>query len=228
MRLLAIADIHANYEALKRVLMEAPEYDLIICSGDIVGYGPSPNECIEALRKENTICVKGNHDHAMTSGETIYLNRVAKEALNIQNDVILDENLKWLRKLPEYSSPLLGDKKAFIVHGSPKQPYREYLHPENIQNTATNLHKFTGSQLIFLGHTHIPVIHPTSNGIIINPGSVGQPRDGNPMASYMHVELDESPKVTHGRIEYNIDRVTEKMERLGFPSSLAIRLIRGW
>jgi len=228
MRILAIADIHANYAALERVLEEAPEYDLIICSGDIVGYGPSPNECIEALRKENTICVKGNHDHAMVSGETIYLNGVAKEAISIQNDVILDTNLKWLRKLPEYSSTLLEEKKTYIVHGSPKQPYREYLHPENIQNNATNLHNITGSQLIFLGHTHIPVIHPTANGLIINPGSVGQPRDGNPMASYMHIELDESLRVSHGRIEYNIDQVTEKMEKLGFPSSLAIRLIRGW
>jgi len=228
MRILAIADIHANYAALERVLEEAPEYDLIICSGDIVGYGPSPNECIEALRKENTICVKGNHDYAMVSGETIYLNRVAKEAISIQNDVILESNLKWLRKLPKYSSPLLAEKKAYIVHGSPKQPYREYLHPENIQNNATNLHNITGSQLIFLGHTHIPVIHPTANGLIINPGSVGQPRDGNPMASYMHIELDESLRVSHGRIEYNIDQVTEKMEKLGFPSSLAIRLIRGW
>ena len=228
MRILAISDIHANYAALERVLEEAPEFDLIICSGDIVGYGPSPNECIEALRKENIVCVKGNHDHAMISGETIYLNRVAKEAISIQNDVIQEANLKWLRKLPEHSSPLLEEKRTYIVHGSPQQPYREYLHPENIQNKANYLHNLTGSQLIILGHTHIPVIHPTEKGLIINPGSVGQPRDGNPMASYMHIELDETPKVSHGRIEYNIDQVTEKMEKLGFPSSLAIRLIRGW
>ena len=228
MRILAISDIHANYAALERVIEESPEYDLIICSGDIVGYGPSPNECIEALRNENTVCVKGNHDHAITTGETTYLNRVAKDAINLQSDIIYSTHLQWLRKLPEYASPILEDNKTYIVHGSPQQPYREYLHPENIQQKADNLHNVTGSQLIFLGHTHIPSIHFTEKGLIINPGSVGQPRDGNPMASYMHIEIDETPRVFHGRIEYNVDQVTEKMEKLGFPSSLAIRLYSGW
>ena len=227
MRLLVVSDIHANHTALRRVLEEVPDIDTIICAGDITGYGPRPNECIETLKRLRAVCVKGNHDEAATSGDTTHLNTYAAKAMDIQRGILKSSNLEWLNNTPKRITVNMDNIRIHVVHGSPWNPYREYLYPDDIKRRAEELLDYVGTDMLVLGHTHHPCIHQTEHGFIINPGSVGQPRDGDPKASYMTVDTNRPHKVIHGRIDYDINLVTERIHALGIPKMLALRLHRG-
>jgi predicted phosphodiesterase len=242
MRVLLISDIHANLLALEAVLTSAHSFDAVWCLGDVVGYGPSPNECIERLRELNALCLAGNHDWACLGKlDTHEFNPDARRAIAWTQDVLKKWNRDWLEGKPE--NKLLADYDTLIVHGSPRHPIWEYI--LSTSTAAENMSYFTTSVCLF-GHTHVPVIYrkdsddgivlsqkmveaepvPLREKMLLNPGSVGQPRDRDPRAAYALVEL-ESRTLTHHRVEYNIAGTQEAMIKAKLPRRLAERLNYG-
>ncbi|HEX6508088.1 MAG TPA: metallophosphoesterase family protein [Chloroflexota bacterium] len=245
MRTLIISDIHGNLEALQSVLGSTDGIDSVVCLGDIVGYGPSPNECVETVKNlEPAACLAGNHDLGATATIDISLfSSAAARALVWTRSVLKPENLAYLETL----KPTGMWEGAALAHGSPRDPVWEYL--ESPQQAAASL-ELIQSDACFVGHTHVPRVFeqgeepetprvrafapahedavPLSDGTrrILNPGSVGQPRDGDPRAAYAVVDDSEGVS-TFLRVSYAFDVTQRKIIEAGLPSSLASRLSVG-
>ena len=214
-----ISDIHGNLPALECVLDEVAGYT-IYCAGDLVGYGPWPNEVVDCIRSMDMVCVRGNHDYAAVTDDTSGFNYMASEAAHWSHRRMTADNIRYLSSLPEvYSS---GD--LLIVHGSPRDQLNEYVYPEDPYFEA--LFDGLGEGVIVLGHTHVPFVRRVGGKIVFNPGSVGQPRDGNPGASYATYDTEEEKVVFH-RVEYPIDDVVEMVEAQGLPLKIGQRLYLG-
>lgn len=246
MRYLVISDIHANLAALNTVLDDANgEYDKIWCLGDMVGYGPDPNKCIELLSSLDHLCIAGNHDWAVLGKLDVDdFNPDARHVSLWTRSELTESNLNFLKKLPV---ALVDEEQFTLVHGSPRHPIWEYiLYPAVAQ---INLDHFS-TRYCLVGHTHSPVIFnaPDNPGglcqaqvpspdkgseslrdrrLILNPGSVGQPRDGDPRASYGILDVDNLT-FEYRRISYPIAETQERMQELSFPSRLINRLSFGW
>ncbi|MEW6556279.1 MAG: metallophosphoesterase family protein [Elusimicrobiota bacterium] len=242
MRYAIFSDIHSSIEALEAVLLEISKQnvDEYICCGDIVGYGPNPNECVEKIKtikkggeRVDLKIVAGNHDRASIGLFDIeWFNDNAKAAVRWTVSVLTDENKKFLLELPE--KIVIAD--FTIVHGSPREPINEYLLKST--DMAENLNFFS-TQFCFIGHSHRPFIYSAETGItipgenetieiasksIINVGSVGQPRDGDNRAGFL---IFENNSVTFYRVEYDIKAVQEKMRTATLPEYLIERLKYG-
>jgi predicted phosphodiesterase len=245
MRYLIISDIHGNLAAFDAVLAHADmdTIDLIWCLGDVVGYGPCPNECIARLRGfSDHCCVAGNHDWAAINRiDSAEFNPIAQMACRWTGQQLTPENKAYLENLP--TRIIQGN--STLVHGSPREPIWEYIiYP----STAQLNFQFFDTQLCFVGHTHAPAVfqeetsthkfeisipvpdQPIEIGderLIVNPGSVGQPRDGDPWAAYMI--FDEEEKVLeYYRIPYDIALTQRLMMEKELPESLISRLTFGW
>jgi putative phosphoesterase len=221
MRYGIVADIHGNLEALEAVLRQLEgKINQIVCLGDIVGYGPNPNECCEILRKRNIPSVAGNHEKA-TAGELelTCFNKNAAAAIRWTQKEILSENLEYIKGLP-----LTLDFPGFeIVHGSLKDPAKEYL--TNLSEALPTF-ELMKKPLLFVGHTHRPLNLEREGKKIINPGSVGQPRDGDPRAAYIIYD-DKTGEAQLFRINYDIEAVQNKMKAADLPQFLIERLAFG-
>jgi diadenosine tetraphosphatase ApaH/serine/threonine PP2A family protein phosphatase len=242
MRALVISDIHANITALEAVLAAAGIIDQTWCLGDVVGYGPDPNECINRLRDlPNTTCILGNHDAAVAGKLPLEaFNPEARASIIWTRSVLTPQSVSWLENLPE--SIQLED--ATLAHGSPRNPVWEYLLDPT---TASLSFDHFATEVCFVGHTHLPIVY-SQNGVgkparwaipapgeefhtpgksIINPGSVGQPRDRDARAAFGIYD-----SVTHAwyprRVAYNIREVQERIRSLDLPARLAVRLAEGW
>lgn len=236
MRLLILSDIHSNYTALQAVMEDAGSWDEAICSGDIVGYGPDPNECIRVVHDDGFRCVMGNHDHETITGDTSLYNATperaftfnphAARAIEINRSLLTPESRTCLERLPLSLSLEMEGARVMVYHGSPRDPLREYVYPLEAQHRAGEYLEATGADLLILGHTHIPYIIDAGELILLNPGSVGQPRDGDPRASYIAIDL-EAMEVEHHRVEYDIGQVASRMRSMGFPGWLSDRLYHG-
>jgi len=243
MRILIISDIHANLAALERVLEVASEegYDRVWCLGDIVGYGPDPNECVAEMRDLEALCIAGNHDWAALDKIPLEdFNFDARKATLWTQDHLTPESISFLEKQPQVR--VEGD--FTLAHGSPRHPIWEYIHLPSV--AAANFAYFE-TPYCLVGHSHIPVIFraldeykadmlfppldvPLALGrerLIINPGSVGQPRDGDPRASYVLLD-EEAGTLQFHRVEYPIGRTQRRMMDAGLPPRLAARLAFGW
>jgi predicted phosphodiesterase len=236
-----IADIHSNLEALDVVLAELRSVDRLVCLGDLVGYGPNPNECVEKIRDLKIPVVAGNHDKAVANElEDSWFSPEAREAIAWTQEVITGDNLKYLKGLPE----VLEEDDFVMVHGSLRSPIVEYI--ASLSEAMPTFEKMTKS-LCLVGHTHIPVcISQTKDGrydsrelkdksevnvgeyqkLIVNVGGVGQPRDGDPRAGY-GIYNTETRIIKVFRTEYNFKSTQEKMEKVGLPYSLIRRLAHG-
>jgi len=245
MRYLVISDIHGNLAALEAVLDDArmDTVDQVWCLGDVVGYGPCPNECVERLREfPDYLCVAGNHDWAAISRISIAeFNPSAQVACRWTAEQLSPDNVDYLANLP--TRIVAGN--CTLVHGSPREPIWEYIiYP----STAQLNFQFFDTQLCFVGHTHAPAIFREETStrkfeisipvpstpivineerLIINPGSVGQPRDGDPDAAYMVFDSD-SKSVEYRRVPYDVDATQGLMMEEGLPESLISRLSFGW
>lgn len=242
MRVLIISDVHANLTALDAVLGDAGAVDKIWCLGDMVGYGPDPNECIQRVQSlPNFLCLLGNHDVA-TLGQidTAVFNTDARQAIHWTQDVLIPENLDYLARMPQKHEV---DDLITLVHGSPRKPIWEYLINERI---ATQNFAFFDTHYCFVGHSHVPAIYHILNGqeyayliepvldqpttitprAIINPGSVGQPRDRNPDASYLILDF-ENAVIEYRRTAYDIEAVQQRMAAVGLPERHIERLKSG-
>ncbi|MDP7409783.1 MAG: metallophosphoesterase family protein [Dehalococcoidales bacterium] len=244
MRYAIIADIHANLEALTAVMEDIKKrggVERIWCLGDVVDYGPDPHECIELLRQRNHIGVAGNHDLAAIGNiDTTEFHPDAAVASHWTSQQLKITDIEYLRNLP-----LVIEKDDFtLVHGSPRNPSGEYVISSAI--AEENLPYFK-SPFCLVGHTHIPFISRYqengacsfdqfsgdaefalgSNRLILNPGGVGQPRDGDPRASYAIYD-SESIMVHLYRVAYDIATTQAKMLKYGLPVNLITRLSYGW
>jgi putative phosphoesterase len=229
-RLLVVSDIHSNLTALERVIEDAGDFDAAICAGDIVGYGPDPGECVEALKGMDAWAVPGNHDVGVLTGEgpTSHFNVHAAAAVDINRRLLNRTQLRWLERLRKGLEIDIEGVKISVFHGSPDRPIWEYVFPPEATLRAAQFFETTGADLLILGHTHVPFIHRLNGRVLMNPGSVGQPRDGDPRASYTLVDISEgSLEFTHRRVEYDIDETASKMKKLNLPVSLANRLYLG-
>lgn len=244
MRYLILSDIHSNLVALEAVLADAPSDLPIWCLGDVVGYGPYPNECVELLRDLGAECVVGNHDWAVMNKVDVQdFNLDAQRSVVWTQDEMRPENMAYLENLP--LSLVKGD--VTLVHGSPREPVWEYiLYPP----IARLNFAYFGTAFCFVGHTHVPVIFrfqtkdeervceaeqlvegapvPLGEGrLIINAGSVGQPRDGDARASYAILDV-EALTLEHRRVQYDIAQVQKIMEEVALPPRNVMRLTYGW
>lgn len=239
MRLAVLSDIHANLAALEAVRLDLPAVDEIWVLGDIVGYGPQPNEVIVALQEMGARSVLGNHDAAAIGTiDSSWFNPDAARAIHWTAEVI-DENARaYMAALPEVRT----EGRLTAVHGSPRDPMWEYI--TGTAAAADNLSAFE-TPVCLHGHTHVPVVFRADDGrmaavhatpgdpvsirlgrSLVNPGSVGQPRDGNPAASYLVLDT-ESDEVEFRRVSYDIDATQRAMRAVDLPPRLAERLSYG-
>ncbi|NDJ34955.1 MAG: metallophosphoesterase family protein [Chloroflexi bacterium] len=246
MRYLIISDIHANLTAFETVLEDAgklgEDYDFVWCLGDVVGYGPDPNECVELLRSMPHLCLAGNHDWAALGRLDIRsFNTDARRAVTWTRETLTDNNLAYLEALP--TTFVLGD--FTLAHGSPREPVWEYILDPLI---ATMNFPHYQTTYCLVGHTHTPItfkmsdngsetesIQPVYNKPlrldkkrqIINPGSVGQPRDQDPRAAYAFLDM-ELMTWEYRRIPYDIEAVQKRMRGFDLPERLVNRIAHGW
>lgn len=200
-----ISDIHGNFEALKAVFSELDKLGVskVYCAGDIVGYYSQINECCNELRSRGIPTVMGNHDWYMAGGGFCPRSRSVNDCLAYQRGVIEKENLDWLKTLPIQMH--IGNIQ--MVHGGWADPLDEYLKP-----TPEYFEKVLG-EVFVSGHTHVQTIRKFGNKTYCNPGSVGQPRDGDPRAAF--AVYDGSEFELH-RVEYDMQKVFDLMEAAGF------------
>ncbi|MBX5495862.1 MAG: metallophosphoesterase family protein [Bryobacteraceae bacterium] len=245
MRYLILSDIHANWPALEAVLTHAAgAYDTILCCGDLVGYGPDPNRVVEWARESVSVAVRGNHDKACTGSEDLeWFNPVARAAAEWTMNVLTPANAEYLRNLPKGPVQTAGFQ---ILHGSPLDEDEYLINTVDVAQLAG----YIESRVSFFGHTHIQggfLCH--RNGVkrigrvpadhdemgldlepdvlyLINPGSVGQPRDLDPRAAYA-VFLPEHNAVIYRRTPYDIASVQNRIRQNGLPDLLAQRLSVG-
>jgi len=241
-RYLVLSDIHSNLAAFEAVLGDAGPFEAIWCLGDVIGYGPQPNECISRLKEFPHSCVAGNHDWAAINKLDIStFNPDARQACLWTRDQLTPDHWEYIESLPEK----LVEDSFTLVHGSPRHPVWEYItHP----SVATaNLSDFDTPYCLF-GHTHVPVVFacmatrkkcdsfemplndpvPLGEGRwLINPGGVGQPRDGDCRASYVILDAD-ARTIEQRRVEYPIEETQQLMIARHLPERLATRLTFGW
>jgi diadenosine tetraphosphatase ApaH/serine/threonine PP2A family protein phosphatase len=243
MRCAIVADIHANLDAFKAVLLdirEQGEVEEIWCLGDIIGYGPDPHQCIELLRQTNHIAVAGNHDLAAIGEiDTRQFNPDAIAASEWTSRQLTPRDVLYIKELP-----LVIERDDFtLVHGSPREPIWEYI--LSISAANENFAYFK-TKYCLVCHSHVPALFRLNkNGVcsfskfspdsavglgeerlIINPGAVGQPRDGDPRASYAIYDSGARP-VRLRRVPYDITAAQAKMVGLRLPMRLVARLSRG-
>jgi len=243
MRIAVLSDIHANLPALEAVASDLPQVDQVWVLGDIVGYGPQPNEVIATLQAMGARSVLGNHDGAaIGTVDAAQFNPDARRAIEWTAGVVDANTRSYIAALPEVRRD--GDVTA--VHGSPRDPIWEYITGPGI--AAANFDHFE-TRLCLFGHTHVPVAFRAVDGqveatqglpgdrialggtrVLLNPGSVGQPRDGLPDAAYALLETgDGAPDdaVEFRRVRYDVDRTQRLMRDVGLPARLAERLSFG-
>lgn len=226
---MVISDIHSNLEAFEAVTADLPEYDELFCLGDIVGYGPQPNEVLDMLRQlKPNVVLMGNHDYAVVTGDTAGFSSHAAEAVEWTRRRITVKNHEYLAALHPSDKLEKSGRSVALFHGSPRDPLTEYVLPGMPANIARKLIDEGGAEIVLLGHTHVPMVYSFESKLLGNPGSVGQPRDGDPRASYATLDIaDGKLSFDIKRIEYDVERVAEKILRTGLPQFLAERLYIG-
>ena len=226
-KLVFVSDIHSNLEALNAVL-DASEGEELFCLGDSVGYGANPNEVIAALKDRGARAVMGNHDSAAVSGVTSGFNSRAAMAIVWTRGRINMESMVFLRGLPTELREEFEGVNAYMAHGSPDDRIWEYVDPRTHTDLFPHYLAETGADLIALGHTHVPYAWRGHDGQVFNPGSVGQPRDGDPRAGYAVVTFDGGrADVSLRRAEYDVKLAARKIIDSGLPRQLADRLFVG-
>ncbi|MHA1401028.1 MAG: metallophosphoesterase family protein [Candidatus Heimdallarchaeaceae archaeon] len=233
-----IADVHGNLEALEVVLdyIHDKSPDVIVSLGDIVGYGPNPKECLDIIDREAHVQVVGNWDYAIFTEQYDHFNKIPKKSLLWTMNILNNEDRLRLGSHPLFSIVpfFITEGNAMFVHGSPRSPLKDYVSPDlpvwtyNVFFEITN--NFADIDFLFLGHTHKPLHIKVGEKNLFNPGSVGQPRDKDPRASFMFINIEEEKKQFDYelvRLNYDIATTQEKMRELGMHPFLIKRLEKG-
>lgn len=242
MKVLVMSDIHSNRTALEAVLEAAGPVGAIWCLGDVIGYGPDPNDCISIIRDlPNLICLRGNHDSAV-------IGLTEKGKFNLSAQVVLEWTADQLnpvhRQYLQSLSPQAEVDQVTLVHASPRDPVWEYIMDVY---TATANFEYFSTPYCFVGHSHLPVLYYVKGrkelanvtfvypgdttklpeNSIVNPGSVGQPRDHDPRAAFTIYDTEEHTWTQH-RVPYDIAEVQARMTQAGLPIEYIQRLDLGW
>jgi len=245
MRYAIVSDIHSNLTAFQVVLEDIEargEFERIWCLGDIVGYGPDPKECIALLRQYDHICVAGNHDWgAIGKIDIDDFNPEAAAACRWTRQQLDQQDVDYLANLPL----VISEGNFTLAHGSPREPIWEYLVSIHVARVSFSYFK---TKFCLVGHSHVPVVFESlapagecllhefnsdmplnlgENRLVINPGGVGQPRDGDPRASYAIYDSDCNV-IWHYRVPYDVASTQQRMKEYGLPYRLAARLSHGW
>jgi len=237
----AFSDIHSNLEALTTVLdfFKRAGVQRLLCCGDLVGYGPDPHLCIELVRLARSLVVAGNHDYGVAGSTSInQFNQLAVTALHWTRHQLSESEITYLRNLP-----LMADfGQIHLVHSAPSAPaYWDYIH--TLEDAEEEMGAFT-SDICLIGHTHIPMVVEKISGkparligdnvfplrleakYLINVGSVGQPRDHDPRACCLIIDLDKHQAAFH-RLNYDYPYTQQKIIAAGLPEYLSKRLDKG-
>jgi putative phosphoesterase len=213
-----ISDIHANRVALEAVLSDMPDIDAVVCAGDVVGYNPWPADCVDELRDREVPTIMGNHDRAVVTGTGFAGNGMADAGVEHAREELDEARIEWLADLPDERRCFDGRMK--VVHGHPDDPNR-YTYPGLFAERLLD-----DEDVLVMGHTHVQAHERFDDGVVMNPGSVGQPRDDDPRAAYAVVDLD-ALTVEERRVEYDVERVVEAVEAAGLPRDTGQRLKKG-
>jgi predicted phosphodiesterase len=240
MRVAVISDVHANYHALEAVLeqIDAERVDAVWCLGDVVGYGPLPNECCDVVRQRSDVCLVGNHDLVALGRLSIgEFNDEAAAAALWTAGVLTDDSRTFLESL----RPLGAAQGVDLFHASARDPVWEYVLTEEAAQATLELSR---APLVLVGHSHVALSIALADGRVegglapagtslelegrwlLNPGSVGQPRDGDPRAAWLLLDLDRM-FAAFQRVPYSIEQTQSEMRERGLPGILAARLARG-
>ena len=240
MHVAVLSDIHGNLHALTAVLAaaDAASVDEVWCLGDVVGYGARPNECCELVRARAAVCLAGNHDLVVVG--TLGLGEFSHDAADAagwSREHLTEENRAYLAGLPSTAER----DGVLLVHASPRDPVWEYVLSNDVARASLEA---TEAPLVLVGHSHVALAITADNGRVsggpapggskvtlegrrlLNPGSVGQPRDGDPRAAWLLLDLEER-FAEFRRVPYSIERTQAEMRERGLPQALAARLERG-
>ncbi len=242
MRILVLSDVHSNLTALEAVLQDAGPVDGVWCLGDLVGYGPDPNECVQRVRGlPNLTCLMGNHDRAALGEIPLSrFNSDARQAVAWTMEALSESSRQFLAALPS----MHVNPPFTLAHGSPREPIWEYITDPYI--AQRNFDSFK-TDFCLVGHSHVQLVFhleepdhyplplPPPNGrpfplrprMILNPGSVGQPRDMDPRAAYALLDT-EALTWEARRVSYDVTEVQLRILESGLPERQAIRLVGGW
>jgi putative phosphoesterase len=214
MKILLVADIHSNWPALQAV---NETFDVCLVLGDIVDYGTDPGPCVDWVRRNATYAIRGNHDHAVVQQVLARggagLKGLAAATRPLQRQLLDSSQLKYLSKLPVTQSFRLDGKSFLLVHATPRDPLDEYL--ANDPAAWREVLQTVDADFVCVGHSHLPFELDVGEIKVINPGSVGQPRDGDPRCSFATIE---DGKVSFHRVEYDINATVSQMRSAGLES----------
>lgn len=223
MRVLVIADVHGNYAALDAVLTEP--HDMLICMGDMVGYGPEPGACVRRIMEEADVVIRGNHDHSLATGAESgcppSLQWLAEATAHLGETQLSSSERRALAKLPLRSSLFLDLYPYHLVHATPTDPMYGHLQPT--ADAWSREVREIGPEVLMVGHSHLPFRHHTGGRTIINPGSVGQPRHGDGRAAYLIIE---DGNLMFCRASYDVERTVKALERSGVEPAATAMLVQ--
>jgi putative phosphoesterase len=228
-RVLLCSDIHGNAAALEAVLDDPVDH--VLCAGDLVHFGPEPEMCIDLIRRRATAAVQGNHDHGAGYGDDCRAYGPWRELDEIHRTIsdaaLSPEDGRYLRTLPLGTSVTLGGARFVLVHAAPSDPLYRYLRPDTPEDVWEAELSGLDVDVLVLGHTHLPLLHPHGRTVIVNPGSVGLPRHGDVRASYA---IWDDGQITLQRRAYDQTPLKEALARLpraGSRGRETGRLVRG-
>jgi putative phosphoesterase len=220
MRVLVVADIHANWPALRAV--QEP-HDLCLCLGDLVDYALDPAPCIDWVRRRAHFAVRGNHDHGAAQDIRVngrngfkYLSGVTRV---ITRERLGGEDLRFLANLPVSKVVTIDDVRFLLVHATPRDPLDEYA-PAEVDFWTRRLQN-VDADVVCVGHTHQPYVLEVDSKLVINPGSIGQPRDGDPRASYAVIE---NRRVEFKRVEYSVEETIRTVQESNLTEQAKLQL----
>lgn len=240
-RIAVMSDIHSNLHALTAVWERIDKIgiDAVFCCGDIVGYGARPVECLQMIRERGVTCVQGNHDALVADGSlSLDFNIYSLAAVEHNRELLSDEARQWLAALP---TSYRLDERALFVHGAPDDRDRYLVYLDDLQEASESVMRLDGPGICFFGHTHHPVVfdgrsfervkektlllEPGERNLA-NPGSVGQPRDNDPRASFLWWDR-QAQTLNYERVEYDVQGARQDILDADLPRILGDRLLEG-
>jgi protein phosphatase len=224
MRVLVISDLHGNWAALSAVVAQE-HADQVFCLGDIVDYGPSPVETLRWVRANATVTVRGNHDTAVAFGTSCRASpefrRLSEETRRLTIPMLSEDERRWVGTLPIRTSVELDGRRVELLHAAPDDPVYQYLPATDVDGWQRAVER-VDADIILVGHTHLPVILPLGDKLLVNPGSVGLQRDGDPRASCAVLE-DGAPSLL--RVDYDTGATTSSLCSWGLPPDVEQQLV---
>jgi predicted phosphodiesterase len=225
MKVLVLSDIHSNYDALLAVAKTEKHVDHIWCLGDLVDYGPQPAEVVQWVRHHVQLCVRGNHDFAMAFHEDCRCGKRFRElsvtSREMNRALLTHEQIAYLQLLPVTEEIVLQNCRFRLAHAAPDGNLYRYLMPGTTDIELAREMEGVLADVVFCGHTHFPMIRKVGSKLFVNPGSVGQPRDGDPRAGYA---VWDDGVVKLRRARYDIDATVQKLQARDLAPRLVAQL----